>query len=83
MPILERQGEGGSSKMEEGKKRDLDQEVLGIFKKSFSKRYERWKRKDLLLVALQTMPKQVKTEKVIDNLVKLRSEFAKRLDDES
>lgn len=69
--------------MEEGRKRDIDQLVLGQFRKSYLKRYERWKRKDLLLVALQTMPKQVKTEKVIDNLVKLRSEFAKRLDGES
>jgi hypothetical protein len=69
--------------MEEERKRDVDQLVLGQFRKSYLKRYERWKRKDLLLVALQTMPKQVKTEKVIDNLVKLRSEFAKRLDGES
>jgi len=68
--------------MEEEKKRDLDQEVLEGFRKSFAKRYERWKRKDLLLVALQTMPRQVKNEKVIDNLIRLRSEFAKRLSDE-
>ena len=38
--------------------------------------------KDLLLVALQTMPKQVKTEKVIDNLMKLKLEFGKRLGNE-
>lgn len=68
--------------MTDGKARAIEQEVLGIFSKSFWKRYERWKRKDLLLVALQTMPRQVKSEKVIDNLMKLKSEFANRLNEE-
>ena len=62
--------------------RGFDQEVLGIFKKSFTKRYEQWKRKDLLAIALLTMPKQVKTESLLDNLIKLRTESAKRLSEE-
>jgi hypothetical protein len=65
--------------MNEEKTRYLEQQVLGIFSKSFSKRYEQWKRQDLLAVALETMPKQVDAEKVIDNLIRLKCEFAKRL----
>jgi hypothetical protein len=65
--------------MNEDRTRDLEQQVLGIFSKSFSKRYEQWKRQDLLAVALETMPKQVDVEKVIDNLIRLKCEFAKRL----
>ncbi|MGB8780127.1 MAG: hypothetical protein WCD81_05710 [Candidatus Bathyarchaeia archaeon] len=68
--------------MSEDKARDLDQQVLGTFVKSFHRRYERWKRQDLLLVALQTFPKQVKKEKVIDNLASLKAEFEKKLFDE-
>ena len=59
--------------------KDLDEQCLGTFMKSYSKRYEQWKRKDLLVVALETMPKQVDAEKVIDNLIRLRCEFSKRL----
>jgi hypothetical protein len=65
------------------KARDLDEQVLGTFIKSYSKRYEQWKRGDLLAVALETMPKQVDKEKVLDNLVKLMSEYERRLKDES
>jgi hypothetical protein len=68
--------------MSEDKARDLDQQVLGPFVKSFHRRYERWKRQDLLLVALQTFPKQVKKAKVIDNLTSLKAEFEKKLSDE-
>ena len=71
---------------EEGKKmqtaesiRKMDEEFLGGFVKSYSKRYQQWKRKDLLIVALETMPKQVNTDDVIDNLIKLKCEFSKRL----
>jgi hypothetical protein len=64
--------------MNEEKTRDLEQQVLGIFSKSYLKRYEQWKRQDLLAVAIETMPKQVDTDKVIDNLIKLKCEFAKR-----
>lgn len=69
--------------MIEEKAKELDQQVLGLFRTSYLRRYERWKRRDLLLVALQTMPKQVKKEKVIDHLIDLRSEFSKRLKDET
>jgi hypothetical protein len=59
-----------------------DEQYLGTFVQSYSKLYEQWKRKSLLLVALQTFPKQVKKENVGDNLLKLRAEFDKRLSDE-
>jgi len=65
--------------MNEEKTKDLEQQVLGLFSKSYSKRYEQWKRQDLLVVAIETMPKQVDTDKVIDNLIRLKCEFAKRL----
>lgn len=66
-------------KMNEESAKDIEQQVLGVFVKSYSKRYEQWKRQDLLAVALETMPKQVNAEKVIDNLIRLKCEFAKRL----
>jgi hypothetical protein len=62
--------------------RDLDQQVLGTFVRSYLKRYQRWKRQDLLVVALETMPKQVKTERILGNLLKLQADFEKRLSDE-
>ena len=65
--------------MNEESTKEVEQQVLGAFIKSYSKRYEQWKRQDLLAVALETMPKQVDAEKVIDNLVRLKCEFAKRL----
>jgi len=74
--------EKANETMSEDKARDLDQQVLGTFIKSFHRRYERWKRQDLLSVALQTFPKQVKKEKVIQNLTSLKAEFEKKLSDE-
>jgi len=65
--------------MNEKSARDIEQQVLGTFIKSYSKRYEQWRRQDLLAIALETMPKQVDAEKVIDNLIRLKCEFAKRL----
>jgi hypothetical protein len=65
--------------MNEEKTRSLEQQVLGIFSKSYSKRYQQWKRQDLLVIAIETMPKQVDTDRVIDNLIRLKCEFAKRL----
>ena len=59
--------------------RNLDEQFLGSFIKSYSKRYEQWKKKDLLVVALETMPKQVDVANVIDNLIRLKCEFSKRL----
>jgi hypothetical protein len=69
--------------MIEERARGLDQEVLGMFKSSYMKRYDQWKRGGLLLIAIQTMPKQVKKEKVIDNLINLKGEYTKRLNDET
>ena len=74
--------EKANETMSEDKARDLDQQILGPFVKSFHRRYERWKRKDLLSVALQTLPKQVKKGKVMDNLASLKAEFEKKLSDE-
>ena len=57
----------------------LNKEAITAFRNSNSKRYERWRRGDLLSIALLTMPKQVKPEKVVANLIGLKSEFEKRL----
>lgn len=65
--------------MSSGNARNLDEQFLGSFIKSYSKRYEQWKKKDLLVVALETMPKQVDAANVIDNLIRLKCEFSKRL----
>jgi hypothetical protein len=65
--------------MSSGNARNLDEQFLGSFIKSYSKRYEQWKKKDLLVVALETMPKQVDAANVIDNLIRLKCEFPKRL----
>jgi len=59
--------------------RNLDEQYLGTFIKFYSKRYEQWKKKDLLVLALETMPKQVDVAGVIDNLIRLKCEFSKRL----
>jgi hypothetical protein len=80
--IDNKEKEKANETMSEDKARDLDQQVLGTFVKSFHRRYERWKRRDLLLVALQTFPKQVKKEKVFDNLERLKAEFEKKLSGE-
>jgi len=69
--------------MIEERARGLDQEVLGMFKSSYMKRYGQWKRGGLLLIALQTMPKQVRKENVIDNLLRLKGEYTKRLNDDT
>jgi hypothetical protein len=61
---------------------DLEKQALAIWSKSFLSRYEHWKKKDLFAIALQTMPKQVKTENVIDNLIRLKATFAQRLENE-
>jgi len=66
----------------EERARRIEEQFLGNFVKSYSKIYDRWKRKDLLLVALQTLPKQVDKKTVIDNLLKLETEYSKKLNDE-
>lgn len=62
--------------------RDLNRQVLGPFTKSYSKLCEAWEKKDLLSVALLTLPKQVKKENVATNLLKLEADFQERLKDE-
>jgi len=61
---------------------NLDQQALRPFCKSFTKRYEQWKRGNLLAVALETMPKQVDKAKVLDDLLKLHSDFAEDVNEE-
>ena len=61
----------------------IEQQALGIFSKSFSKRHEFWSKKDILLIALQTLPKQVKKKNRPDNLLKMRREFLEKLVEES
>jgi len=62
---------------------NLEQQALRPFCKSFTKRYEQWKRGNLLAVALETMPKQVDTAKVLDNLLKLHSARAENFSEET
>ncbi len=59
--------------------KNLDEQYLGTYIKVYSKRYEQWRKKDLLVLALETMPKQVDVGNVIDNLIRLKCEFSKRL----
>lgn len=68
--------------MSESRTKDFDQGVLGFFRNSFSKKYEKWKKKDLILIVLQTMPKQAKTQKLVDNLTKLKTDFEKRISEQ-
>jgi hypothetical protein len=78
-----REKEEAGSDMSLEKAKELDQQVLGSFLKSYMKRYDQWKREDLLVVALETLPKQVNKGKVLDNLLKLMSEYEKRLREDS
>jgi hypothetical protein len=61
----------------------LEQQALRPFCKSFTKRYEQWKRGNLLVVALETMPKQVNMDKVLDNLLKLHRARAENFSEET
>jgi hypothetical protein len=65
--------------MEEKAIRELEQQALGEFRKSFTKRYEQWKRTDLLVLALETMPKQVNKDKLLPNLIRLTRERQENL----
>jgi hypothetical protein len=60
---------------------NLEQQALRPFCKSFTKRYEQWKRGNLLAVALETMPKQVKRDRILGNLLKLYSARAENLNE--
>ena len=50
---------------------------------TFNKHYEQWKRKDLSAVALETLPKQVNINKVLDDLLKLHCEYLEDLSEET
>jgi hypothetical protein len=63
--------------------RKLEEQGLAPFHKSFTKRYEQWKRGNLLAVALETMPKQVNRDKVLDNLLRLHCARAENLSEET
>jgi spore cortex formation protein SpoVR/YcgB (stage V sporulation) len=76
---VEWKGKVVESKMTQQNAKDPEEQFLGTFIKSYSNRYEQWKRTDLLFVALQTMPKQVKKENLLKNLIKLNTEFAESL----
>ena len=69
--------------MSEEKARDIEQQALGVFSGSFVRRYEHWKKKNLLSIAFRTMPKQVQKKAAVENLKKLRAEFAEKLAKES
>ena len=69
--------------MAESRVENLARQAIAPFHKSFTKRYEQWKRKDLLAIALQTLPKQVKKDKVLYNLAKLNWERAGNLKEET
>jgi hypothetical protein len=83
--LLQREGfEGeGFENVRETDVSDLESQALAPFAKSFTKRYEEWKRADLTVIALETLPKQVKKDKVLDNLIKLYQERAKSLREET
>jgi hypothetical protein len=48
--------------------KDVEEQALGVFVKSYAKRYEQWKKEDLLPIAIQTLPKQVKLDRIFRNL---------------
>ena len=62
---------------------NLERQALRPFCKSFTQRYEQWKRGNLLAVALETMPKQVDKAKVLDDLLKLHCTRAENLSEET
>jgi hypothetical protein len=76
---VDRKEKVAENKMTYENAKDPEEQFLGTFIRSYSNRYEQWKRTNLLFVALQTMPKQVKKENLLKNLIKLNTEFAKRL----
>jgi hypothetical protein len=49
---------------------DLEEQALGSFRQSYNRRYEQWKKKDLLAIAVQTMPKQVKNGEALSKQAK-------------
>jgi len=62
---------------------DLEETALGSFRQSYIRRYEQWKKKDLLTMAVQTMPKQVKNGVLSKQVKNLESDrvYSKELED--
>lgn len=69
--------------MNEKAVKDLERQVLGPFRKSFTKRYEQWKRADVLSLAVETMPKQVKRDALLYDLVKLKIQREKEMNQQT
>ena len=69
--------------MGESKGENLAGQAVAPFHESSAQRYEQWKRMDLSAIALETMPKQVNKTKVLDDLLKLHSDFAEDLSQET
>lgn len=76
------EGEGFEN-MAETRVENLAGQAIAPFYKSFTKRYEQWKRADLLAVALENMPKQIDKDKVLDALLKLHSDYVENLSEET
>jgi hypothetical protein len=53
---------------------NLAENFIAPLRKTNNQRYEQWKKANLFRVALETMPKQVNQNKVLDNLIRLNSE---------
>ena len=68
--------------MGEERVENLAGQAVAPLHKSSAQRYEQWKRMDLAAIALETMPKQVDKAKVLDDLLKLHSDFAEDLSEE-
>ena len=73
----------GFKSMEETNIRNLEQQALGPFRQSFIQRYDQWKKGGLLTIALQTMPKQVKSGEILYRLIKLKCDREKNLTQET
>jgi hypothetical protein len=74
---------GGFENMGEIEVRKLEQQALGPFRQSFNQHYEQWKMGGLLIIALETMPKQVKKDEVSDRLLQLWFDREKNLNEET
>jgi len=68
--------------MGEERVENLARQAIAPFHKSFTQRYEQWKRMDLFVIAIETMPKQVDKGKVLGDLLKLHRGFGEDLSEE-
>ena len=63
--------------------KSAERDVKLMIEIAFAKLHEGWKRKDLLVRASETMPKQVDKDKVLDDLRKLHCEYTEDLSEET